>query len=655
MGIKLVIAEKPSLAKAIRAAVGDEYTICNARGHIYEQSDMDFYLPNDIPKNAKGKKIWRRKDLPVIPQNDKWTMLPKGDCAKEIGIIKDLLKTADLVVNAGDPDREGQLLIDEILSELKYKGPVKRVWLMSLVPESIKESFNKMKDNKEYFTLSESAKARSHADWLVGLNLTRAWTLKAGNLTSVGRVQTPTLSIIVSRDLGIENFKPRDFFEVRAQFTHVNGSFIAKWQPANKDGTGFDEEGRLISKSLADTIARKAGAGSISECNSEVKKRGAPLPFNLSALQKKADAVIGMGAQEVLDAAQRLYDEGLTSYPRSDCQFLGADQHATLASVADDLATKFGVKTVNIKHHAFNDSKVTAHTAIVPTGKDASMLRGNDAKLYDLIAKSIVAIYMPPEEFKSTSITVLMGGDNWTAAGKQVTSPGWTALYGKEAFDEDDEKTPKLPEMKKSDGVTGKTEVKSLKTNPPKRLTEGTLIDAMANIHRYIEDPKAKSMLKETAGIGTEATRANVIETLFRREWIKKEGKSVISTQKGRDVIASIPKELSDPVTTAKWEERLSDIAAGKINRLAFEGEIVSFIKDQLLLTDNSVMVAQKNFQSRRGAPAEKTGKEIYLNVPYSEKDVVKKLGARWDGEKKKWFITNNDQRFKEWLSPDNK
>lgn len=592
--MKLVIAEKPSLAKAIRAAVGSEYTVTNARGHIYEQAEPDAYLPDSVPKNAKGKKIWRMQDLPINPGTN-WRMLPKSDCKKEISTIKDLLKQADVVINAGDPDREGQLLIDEILVELKYKGPVKRVWLTSLMPDAIKSAFANMKANSEYRPFSDAAMARSHADWLVGMNLTRAWTLKSGNMLSVGRVQTPTLALIVNRDLAIENFKPHDFFEVHALINHANGKFIAKWQPASVEGKGFDSEGRLVDKAIAAAIAAKAGAGTIAEYKSEAKKRYAPLPFSLSALQKKASAALGMGAQEVLDVAQKLYDEQYTSYPRTDCQYLGTDQRQTLASVAANLARGMNVKTVATNHGAFNDAKVTAHTAIVPTGKDASSLSGREAALYNLIAKSVVALFMPPEEYLAASVVVAMGGEKWTATGKQVTSPGWTQLYGGAAADEeDDEKEPTLPSMKKDDQISGKAEVKSLQTKPPKRFTEGTLIDAMTNIHRYIEDPAAKSKLKETSGIGTEATRAGVIETLFKRGWVSKKGKTLISSAEGRAVVAALPKELSDPVTTANWEDKLTDIAAGKGSREEFEKGIVGFVGEQLKLATSSNIASQK-------------------------------------------------------------
>jgi DNA topoisomerase-3 len=606
--MKLVIAEKPSLARAIREAIGADYTVTNAFGHIYEQAEPDDYLPDNVPRTAKGTKKWRIEDLPIIPAT--WLKNPKPDAKEQIGKIRDLLKVASEVVNAGDPDREGQLLIDEILDELHYCGLVKRVWLQSLTPEAIRSAFARLKPNSEYKPLSDAATARSRADWLVGMNLTRAWTIKNGGLISVGRVQTPTLALIVRRDLEIENFKAQNYFEVHASVQHANGTFTARWKPASTDGPGFDSEGRLIDKARAESIATKAkGQGVIAQYKAEKKSRQAPLPFSLSALQKAASAKHGLGAQQVLDIAQSLYEAQLTSYPRTDCQHLGEDQLSELFRVAQDLATGFKVQVANRKHPAFNNSKVTAHTAIVPTGKDASRLSGPQAKVYDMIARSTVALFMQPEESIAASVVFSCQSENFVATGKRVTAPGWTALYGGQV-DEDDEDEPTLPEMKQDDPATGAgAQIKSLKTKPPARFTEGTLIDAMANIHRFITDPAAKAKLKETSGIGTEATRSNIIETLFKRVWLEKRGKQIISTDSGRAVVKALPAQLTDPVTTARWEDHLSSIAAGSLAREKFEAAIAGFIAEQLVLVKTATGAATQqsgNPGGKGGAPTAK-------------------------------------------------
>lgn len=604
--MKLVIAEKPSLAAAIRAAdVGNKYTVTNVFGHMYEQAEPDHYLPAGVPLNAKGKKIWRTQDLPIVPVT--WVMNARSDGKAQLAKIKELLKTADEVINAGDPDREGQLLIDELLAEMKYKGPVKRLWLPSLTVEGIKKSFSQMKPNSEYKPLSDSAMGRSHADWLVGMNLTRAWTLKRGSLISVGRVQSPTLALIVRRDLAIENFKPSDYFDMQAKISHDRGQFMAKWRPVSTDVAGFDENGRLVSKQVADSLIAKSGDAKITEYTSTPKKRVAPLPYNLAALTKMGSSKYGMSAKAVLDAAQELYDGGYASYPRTNCQYLGMDQHGTVGRVAEGLSKLFGVKTdANLKHAAFNDKEVTAHTAIVPTGKAVAGVSGNAAKLYDMIAKSVVAMFVAPEEYLAIAVVVDVGGENFAATGKQVTSAGWTAIYGKEDQEEDVEQEPVLPLMKVGDSATATVNAKATKTKPPKRFTEGTLIIAMEKVYSYVEDPAARAKLKETSGIGTDATRVNIVETLKKRDWIRAEGKNIISTADGRAVIAALPHELTDPVTTALWEDQLSLIEAGTLPRAQFEAEIVEFVKKQIAAAANSTIdrTARAVQAEYPGAPA---------------------------------------------------
>jgi DNA topoisomerase III len=617
----VVIAEKPSLAKAIRAVVGADFTVTSAFGHVYEQAEPDFYLPSTVPLNAKGKKKWRMEDLPIVPID--WKLIAKPDCKDQIQKIKELLSGADLVINAGDPDREGQLLIDEILAELKFKGKVERVWLTSLTPEGIRKAFRELRPNQQYRPLCDAAMARSHADWLVGMNLTRAWTLKSGAMLSVGRVQSPTLALVVKRDLAIENFTARDYYDMLAHMKHASGEFTAKWKPSSTDGAGFDEDGRLVDKRIADALVAKSGVATIADYTATPKKRSAPLPYSLSALQKAASAKHGMGAQAVLDAAQELYEGGYTSYPRTDCQYLGNDQHDALAKVAQDLAGKFGVEVDgSLKHAAFDDKKVTAHTAIVPTGKDAAgNLAGNAAKLYDMIARSLVSMFMAPEEYLVVNVTADMGGERWQATGKQVMKPGWTALFGKEDQDEEAEAEPVLPAMKPGDTAQGSVEAKSSKTKPPKRFTEGMLIDAMSNIHRYIEDPTAKAKLKETSGIGTEATRANIIETLFKRNWLVKQGKSIVSTPDGRAVIAALPSALTDPVTTAQWEEQLSLIAAGSMPRMEFELGIAQFVKEQIGQAKGAAIDLNRN----QGAPGAPGG----VKCPHCEDGTVRRMESK--------------------------
>ncbi len=589
----LVIAEKPSLAKTIRDALGKggEYEVTNAIGHIFELAEPDAYLPASVPLNKNGKKVWRMEDLPILPT--KWIKIPVPKTKEIVAAIRAHLKDADEVVNAGDPDREGQYLIDEILEELNYKGPVKRVWLQSLTPEGVRAAFEKLRPNSEYKPLSDAAQVRAEADWEVGMNLSRAWTIANYTLISVGRVQTPTLALVVRRDEEIENFKPKDYFEIFAKVKHANGEFLAKWKPQSTDGPGFDTEGYLIDRRIAEAIAAKASAaGSILEYKAENKERKPPLPYNLSKLTTAVNAKLGLGAKRVLDIAQELYEvDKVTSYPRTASQYLFEDQRNGLFLAAQSLAGNFRVAVENRDHPAFNDKKVgeEGHSAIIPTGKDASHLKGEKAAVFEMIARAAVAMFMPPEKYLSQAVTVSLGDEKWTASGKTVTSPGWTALYGKEAAQDEEDQTPstKLPAMKTGDPARGLgAQVESLKTSPPPRFTEGSLIDAMANIHKFVTDAQAKATLRDIAGgLGTDATRASIIQTLFDRKWIEtNKKKQIISTPDARKIIHALPNELTDPVTTAKWESHLANIAGGKLPADAFRKAISQFVRNQLTL-----------------------------------------------------------------------
>lgn len=587
----LVIAEKPSLARAIRAAVGAEYTITHAFGHLLEQASPDTYLPDDLPRTSRGAKVWRWQDLPIIPAPRGWKKQPRPGpgAKKQIAEIQRLLAGATCVVNAGDPDREGQLLIDEIIAALGYHGPVSRLWLTSLTSTAIRTAFAKMRPNTDYAPLSAAAEARARADWLVGMNLTRAWTLSTGSLLSVGRVQTPTLALIVTRDLEIEQFRVHDFFEAHARMSIAGGEggeFAAKWTSVDTDGTGFDPEGRLIDRSIADRIIARAqatGRGTVIEYRAERKSRPAPLPYSLSALQKTASARLNLGAQQVLDAAQGLYESKFTTYPRTDCRHIPDDQFVDVRAAAKALAPQYHVtfSDTTTAHVAFNSKKVTAHTALVPTTERAGGLSGAPAAVYDLIVRSTLALFMPALEYEQVMVTVSIGDEKWTATGKRVTNPGWTVLYGGTATGDE---VPLIPAMRAGDPIECvSAQVVAKKTTPPARLTDGTLIDAMSHIHRYVTDPAARARLKETSGLGTEATRARIIETLFARGWIERTGgKAVVSTDAGRAVIAALPADLTDPATTAQWEDALAEIAAGRGDAVQFEQRIADFVRSSI-------------------------------------------------------------------------
>ena len=584
--MRLFIAEKPSLGRAIAQGLGggqsgngciecgqDVVTWCF--GHLLEMDKPELY--------DEKYKVWKKEDLPILPHSFHASVRKKS--AAQLKIIGKLLQDAECVVNAGDPDREGQLLIDEVLEYHDYAGSCERIWLAALDDKSVQKALVSMADNNNYTGLRDAARARSQADWLVGMNCTRAMTLKgrdAGSqgVLSLGRVQTPTLALVVNRDLVIENFKPHPYFTLHVEILHDAGTFTGTFQPLDTQ-KGLDDQGRLISPDEAYRIKKEISgqAGKIIESVTEKKKKNPPLPHCLSSLQKAASSKLGMGAKQVLDVAQALYEKKLTTYPRSDCRYLPEEQFDDAGSVLAVLAHLPGLEQVaentdsSIKSAAYNTKKVTAHHAIIPTGEIPSSLSADESALYRMIAHSFCIQFYAAMEFEAQKILTGINHTVWKSTGRKILNPGWTAF-----IKEQDDEIPGnqvLPEVHQDDDITAaQVDIKSQKTKPPARFTEGTLIEAMANVHKFIEDTEAKKTLKENEGIGTEATRAGIIETLKARQLLERQKKNIISTDLGRKLVKMAPGVLTDPVTTVQWESRLSAIADG-------EESLSGFMTDQ--------------------------------------------------------------------------
>ena len=574
--MKLFIAEKPSLGRAIAAGLGDAekrngYIECGQNvvtwcfGHLLEMNQPEAY--------DERYKVWKKEDLPILPNFFQTSV--RKDAAAQMKIIGKLLRDAESVVNAGDPDREGQLLVDEVLEYHDYTGSCERIWLAALDDKSVKKALASMTGNNDYTGLRDAARARSQADWLVGMNCTRAMTLKgrdAGSqgVLSLGRVQTPTLALVVNRDLAIENFKPHPYFTLHVEILHEAGTFTGTFQPLDTQ-KGLDDQGRLINPDETYRIKKEVSgqAGKIIEAVTEKKKKNPPLPHCLSSLQKAASSKLGMGAKQVLDVAQALYEKKLTTYPRSDCRYLPEEQFDEAGSVLTVLSNLPGLEQVaentdsSIKSAAYNTKKVTAHHAIIPTGEIPSNLSADESALYRMIAQSFCIQFYAAMEFEAQKILTGINHTVWKSTGRKILNPGWTAFIKEQ--DDETASNQVLPEVHQDDDITAaQVDIKSQKTKPPARFTEGTLIEAMANVHKFIEDTEAKKTLKENEGIGTEATRAGIIETLKARQLLELQQKNIISTDLGRQLVKMAPGVLTDPVTTAQWESRLSAIADGK-------------------------------------------------------------------------------------------
>lgn len=596
--MRLFIAEKPSLGRAIAEGLGNgsaksgcivcgEDVVTWCFGHLLEQCDPEDYDP--------ALRSWNAATLPIVPPV--WKLKPRDKAADQLRTIGDLLRAAGSVVNAGDPDREGQLLVDEVLEHFGYRGPVQRIWLASLDTRSVAKALATLSDNTKHAPLRDAARARSQADWLVGLNATRAMTLlgrksgRAEKVLSLGRVQTPTLALVVARDREIAAFRPVDYFVLQAQLEHMAGKFLATLQPGETQ-PGLDSEGRLVDATVATALAEAARSkpGTILNVSREQKKKPVPLPHCLSSLQKAASAKFGMSAQEVLDTAQSLYEKKLTTYPRTDCRYLPVEQFADASRVlvalgqVPELADVAAHADSALRGPVWDTKKITAHHAIIPTGEAPGKLTGHEYHLYIMIASAFALQFYPPMVYESQKISVALDETRWEAKGRLIIEPGWTTAGQDEDEDDAREKEGQsLPMVVKGDVVTcADVERLPKKTSPPSRFTEGTLIEAMANVHRFVTDAGARATLKENEGIGTEATRAGILETLKGRGYLMTDKKALVATPLGKDIIDLTPAVLKDPVTTAQWESRLAGIEAGTETLATFMAEQVRVLPDLL-------------------------------------------------------------------------
>jgi DNA topoisomerase-3 len=586
----LYICEKPSQARDIArllncAQKGEGYltngtiTVSWCFGHLVETAEPAYYRPDIKP--------WRLEILPILPVE--WHLQIKASCKKQFTILKGLIKNNKKIVIATDADREGELIAREILTLCNYKGDIKRLWLSALDDASIQKALKEIKDGKVTEALYYAGLGRQRADWLIGMNMTMAASVLFGKygegVVSVGRVQTPTLKLIVARDLAIENFKPKDYFELIAQFTTaMQESFYAKWSPPKSE---CDEEGRCLNKFALATFAAKVKgkAGSIEKYEDKHKTQSPPLCFSLSQLQKLASSRLGLSAQNTLDIAQSLYEthKALT-YPRTDCGYLPENQLQDAPAILNNLKTLqpafaefIEACDVTCKSPTWNDKKITAHHGIIPTlnlNVNVQKMQADEKAIYDLVCRYYIAQFLGDYHYAQRNVTVQCEGEMFKAASHTPLKLGWKhilqAIAEKES-DEADDHLSTIPVLQIKEEVQHLEEkILTKQTRPPQRFTEGTLIEAMKSIGRQVDDARYQKILKETAGIGTEATRASIIETLFRRQYVEKKGKGLFSTPKGQQLIAALPAIVADPMLTAEWEGTLDQVAQGQLKLDSF-------------------------------------------------------------------------------------
>ncbi len=590
--MRLFLAEKPSLARAIADALPgpqqrrDGFILCGrddvvawCAGHILELAPPDAYHP--------AYKRWALDQLPIVPRD--WTLVAKApDLLKT---IRGLLPRASRVVHAGDPDREGQLLVDEVLDHLGYRGPVQRLLISDLNPPAVRKALGELQPNARFRELYEAALARQRADWLFGMNLTRLYTLlgRAGGydgVLSVGRVQTPLLGLIVRRDREIEGFLPQPYFVLRATVSGGARAFQALWRAPEGGSPFIDPDGRLIDRARARRIqARVSGQGGIvTACSSDKRSEPSPLPYSLPELQVDAGKRLGLSPKQTLEACQSLYEaHRLLTYPRSDCAYLPEGQLAqagqVLAAVGRNVpafAPAIARADLGRRSRAWDDRKVSAHHAIVPTAvtrSDAGLSRA-EREVYHLVCRRFLGQFFPPFEFSETTIELQLAGELFRARGRSVTAHGWRDLIEESRREDDasegagdqgqDAEQP-IPLLQEGTQVTCRELVVTEKrTTPPKRFSEASLIQAMTGIARYVADPKIKQLLRETDGIGTPATQANIIQTLLDRRFIERRGRHLFATPVGRSLIAALPDAATRPDMTALWEAAMRRIAEGQ-------------------------------------------------------------------------------------------
>ena len=583
MGKSLVLAEKPSVGKDLARVlgcrqsgdgcmIGQQYIVTWSLGHLVTLADPEVY--------GKEYKTWSFETLPMLPT--KMQLVVIKETSRQFGVVSGLLKREDVadVIIATDAGREGELVARWIIIKAGCKKPMRRLWISSQTDKAVRDGFSSLKSADDYYNLYQSAEARAEADWLVGLNVTRALTCKHNASLSAGRVQTPTLAMIVAREQEIKNFIPKEYYTIKAQ---LNG-FTATWVAGNG-------QSRIADKADAEALLQKVAGkpGMVSDIQKQYKYKAPPAAYDLTELQRDANRKYAYSAKETLSIMQSLYERHkLLTYPRTDSRYITDDIVPTLPerlrSVAvgpyKELAMAlFKARPLSTKYIVDN-SKVSDHHAIIPTEESADLtfLTPEERNIYDLVVRRFLAVLMPAFEYEETKLTLLIGKERFAAKGKIIRAQGWKAAYGQAAVSDEDEededsdvKEQTLPQMQQG----SKLEVKSCaivtgKTRPPARYNEATLLTAMENPGGKEMSADIRAILKTTSGLGTPATRADIIEKLFSSFSIERRGKEIVPTSKGIQLVGLVPEDLRSAELTAKWEQELALISKGQAQKTKY-------------------------------------------------------------------------------------
>jgi DNA topoisomerase-3 len=626
----LIITEKPSVASDIAKAVGgfkkgkdyyenEKYVISWAVGHLFGLA---------VPASMKDQDKWDMKKLPIMPVE--FALEPAEKMTGRANVLRKLIRSKDVseLINACDAGREGELIFRYIAQYAETKKPIKRLWLQSMTPEAIREGFARLRSDAEMQPLATAARSRNEADWLIGINATRAFTLRlsggrGSTVTSLGRVQTPTLAIIVDRENKIKDFKPRDLHELHSRFRAAAGEYEGRWfdeafqkdedetertkrllhrlqlnlpdaqqQLDTKNGSLWDEHRaapRLWHREIAEAIQRKC-SGKHGVVELEEKKPStqvAPQLYDLTALQREANNRLGFSAKRTLQIAQALYEKHKAiTYPRTDSRALPEDYLPTVRSTLNRIDNPFARRVldnnwVKPNKRIFNNAKVSDHFAIIPTGTVPRSLDNQESALFDMVTKRFVAVFFPPAQYENTTRITRVEGEPFKTEGKILVAPGWLEVYGREATGDKPEEN--LPPVTQGEHVeTVSIEIKTEQTRPPVRYNEGTILSAMEAAGKLVEDEELRDAMKEK-GLGTPATRASIIETLISAHYLVRHGKELQPTPKAIQTITllknAVP-ELTSPELTGEWEFRLHEIEHRKLTRDAFMRDIRELTND---------------------------------------------------------------------------
>ena len=608
----LVLAEKPSVGRDIARVLGcksggngyiegAKYIVTWALGHLVTLADPEEY--------EKRYKTWDINDLPIMPKELRLTVIPQT--SKQYKTVKDLLLRKDVsdIVIATDAGREGELVARWIIEKAKCHKPIKRLWISSVTDKAIREGFQNLKDGRQYVSLADSAKARAEADWLVGINATRCLTTKFNSQLSCGRVQTPTLAIIVKREEEIRSFVPKPYYGLSANA----GAFRLTWQDRNSHSS------RCFDKAKMDGILaqlKNVKQGTVSEIDKAIKKKYAPQLYDLTELQRDANKRYGYSPKETLSIMQRLYEEHkVLTYPRTDSRYLSTDIVPTLPERLKacqvppyaKMCTHILRTPIRLGASYVDNAKVSDHHAIIPTEHpvNLSSLNERERKVYDLVVTRFLSVFYPPYEYENASIKIKIGGEIFVAKGKVVLSQGYKAVYLGDD-DDDDGDDQKLPSLKRFENILiNGIKLTEGKTSPPSPFNEATLLSAMESPAKYM-DTQNKALaetLEKTGGLGTVATRADIIEKLYDNFLIEKRGNDVLSTSKGRQLLTLVPKDLKSPELTGNWEQILQSISKGQAKKDKFLLDIRKYTAELITEIKNSTQTFRHDNLSSTRCP----------------------------------------------------